>query len=177
MAENVTGVLEDVVDNGKGKGSHIRVGGYKYGVYDPADAGLADLTTGDSVSFRYKETTKDTITYKNIIGRVTKMTSPVSAATSPAAPTKGNFGRVFPVPVTHGDRSIIRQNSVTNATHILTAILAQKPAAKSAGSWEDTVSQAESVAEAVTNVARILEAYSAGDADLAEVEAAIKEVA
>lgn len=175
MSENVTGVVEEVIGDKK-----IKVGGLSYSAFDGKAAGIPDLTVGDSVSFQYTEKEGNGkfagVMFKNIKGRVTKMTTPLPATASATAVTTGRFGNkgVFPVPVTDGSRSIIRQNSVTNATAIMTAILGEQT---KTAKWEDKMAQAEAIANAVVDVARILESYSAGDVDLEEAERALGEVA
>lgn len=174
MAENKVGVVEEMVNKGKaGGGSFIRVGGHKYGAYDPQESGFDSIEVGDSVSFRYNEKpAPGGIVYKNIAGKVTKMKDGLPAAAigdlaaAPAAPRSGGgFSRgSFPVPITDGSRSIIRQNSITNAVAIVDMI-------------PKTNDNPEDIAVQVVGVARILEAYSSGDMDAEEAEAALAEVA
>lgn len=87
--------------------------------------------------------------------------SPVAAA--PSVKASGGFSRgTFPIPAKDGQRSIIRQNSVTNAVNLYTAIMATAKF---------------DVGNAVSDVllmAREFEQYSSGDLD-AEIEAEIDE--
>lgn len=71
-------------------------------------------------------------------------------------PARGGYSppaKVFPVPPTHGDRSIIRQNSVSNAAK--TIIDGGFAKGKSA----------DEVAAQIIAVAQLFEAYSSGDLD------------
>jgi hypothetical protein len=62
---------------------------------------------------------------------------------------------VFPIPALHGDRAIVRQNSISNATKLI--VDSVKPTDKA--NWE-------SLAIEVIQVARMFEAYSCGDLDM-----------
>lgn len=108
MAESIVGIVEEVINNGKGKGSGVRINGSKYGVYDPAAANMDAIEAGMNVSLRYTE--KDGgggIKYKNVQGRITPVKGDV-AATAPAAPQGVVGGR---------EQAIIRQNALTNAVN------------------------------------------------------------
>lgn len=70
-----------------------------------------------------------------------------------------NSGRQFPVPTRHGDRTIIRQNALTHATAIVLK------------TGSDLGSDLPGVANKVIGVAKILEAYSAGDEERRQDEA------
>lgn len=65
-------------------------------------------------------------------------------------------GKVFPLPLLHGDRSIIRQNSLAHATRIVTALLVKAKGA---------VPNDDAIASKVVDMARSFERYSAGDAE------------
>jgi hypothetical protein len=78
-------------------------------------------------------------------------------ATPAAAPAGRSYGapaKVFPIPALHGDRAIVRQNSLTNAVNMLKE---DKDLAKLTG---------EARATYVISVARMFEAYSCGDLDM-----------
>ena len=125
----MVGVVEEVINNGKGKGSGLRIAGHKYGVYDPSDAGLDTIATGTTVSFRYKE--KDGgggITYKNIQGIITTMKDGaiVTPTPAPAAASggKGNFRKNgeeggFPLHARCYERALDRRNALQCATQML----------------------------------------------------------
>ena len=110
MAESIVGIVEEVINNGKGKGSGVRINGSKYGVYDPAAANMDAIEVGMNVSLRYTE--KDGgggVKYKNVQGRITPVKGDV-AATAPPAPAGGGV-------VGGREQAIIRQNALTNAVN------------------------------------------------------------
>ena len=111
MAEQMTGVVEEII-----AGKKIKVGGRNYSAFDGAAAGINMLNVGDSVSFSYVEkpgTGKFAgITFKNIQGKVTKMTAPAGGAPSN---TKA-------MPPSDRERAIIRQNALTNAVNYFTSV-------------------------------------------------------
>lgn len=81
-----------------------------------------------------------------------------AAAPTPAAAPRAAGGgsyapRPFPIPLLHGDRSIVRQNALTNARETCVAY------------WEKHAWPATSngVAEEILALAREFEAYTAGD--------------
>jgi hypothetical protein len=84
-------------------------------------------------------------------------TPPAAPATAVVAPSKPSYGppaKVFPIPPLHGDRAIVRQNSLTNAVNLL------KEHIEFDGDMVKT-------AEFVVSIARVFEAYSCGDMDYA----------
>lgn len=97
--------------------------------------------------------------YNNCKGSIKKVESATPSLM--AKPTGSTFGRSFPVAALAPERSIIRQNSLGHAVNVVMMI---------AGSNSTSTSE---VAEQVIEVARMFEAYSAGDLD---VEIADKEV-
>ncbi len=157
MAETMQGVVEEVINNGTGKGSGVRIGGHKYGVYNPEESGLDAISVGDSVSLRFtKKDGTGGITYKNVNGKITKMTgsaaSSVAAAAPPAVPARSYGGKgVFPIPLDDGQRSIIRQNALTNARELVCKTIKD-------GAKIDT-----KVTDTIIGIAKEFEAYTAGD--------------
>lgn len=77
--------------------------------------------------------------------------SPVSGASSGTRTYSGPPAKVFPIPLLHGDRAIVRQNSVTNAVKLATD-----------GGYIAGLT-GEGAAMLVIDLARMLEAYSCGD--------------
>ena len=156
MAETMQGVVEEVINNGTGKGSGVRIGGHKYGVYNPEESGLDAINVGDSVSLRFtKKGGTGGITYKNVNGKITKMTGGAASSVAASAPTPAprSYGSkgVFPIPLDDGQRSIIRQNALTNARELVCKTLKD-------GSKIDT-----KVTDTIIGIAKEFEAYTAGD--------------
>lgn len=62
---------------------------------------------------------------------------------------------VFPIPANDGSRSIVRQNSVTNATNLVSAMIAK-----------GLIKEGDSVVSTIISMARDFEKYSSGDLDV-----------
>ena len=132
---------------------------YSYGFKKPAFA------EGAEVEFTFTENTYgknvDLASLRVISSGSGKASmAPPSASSEGAAPTPagrsyGPPAKVFPIPALHGDRAIVRQNSLTNAVNLLKE---DKEMAKSSP---------EARAEAIISIARMFEAYSCGDLDVA----------
>ena len=154
----ISGQVEVKAATGKMAGKSIKVGEYWYTVKFPS--ALAGIEKGDYVTFDY--TTNGT--FNNITGKPVKSTPP--ASTPVKAFSGASYGsstaRVFPVPALAPERSIIRQNSLTHALNVLQA----------RAYWEH-VTSCEEYANAAIDVARMFEAYSAGDLDAEMVEAEV----
>ena len=120
---------------------------------------------GDVVSFD-GETGTYGLEGKNIVVTV-KASGPAVSSSAPPTPYKpsgysGAGSRVFPIPALHGDRSIVRQNALARATELYIACRGGKPFDLDADSLI-----------VVIKLARGLEAYTAGDIDRQEAEAAV----
>ena len=139
-------------------------GWFSYGFKKPMFA------IGDEVDFQYTENTYGKNVDHASVKLITKGGGAVGGSTSaaPAAtPMRSGGGyaaKVFPIPALHGDRAIVRQNSVTNATKIVMDLVAKG-------------AEQETVALEVIRVARILESYSCGDIDAEMAESMAKESA
>ena len=129
---------------------------YAFGFKKPA------FKIGDEIDFQYTDGSYG----KSIDVASVKMLKKGEGA--PVPPTMVNPtprasysppAKVFPVPPTHGDRSIIRQNSITNAAKTVID-----------GGFQKGMKPEEAAAMIVT-IAQIFEAYSSGDLD-----ASMKEV-
>jgi hypothetical protein len=72
---------------------------------------------------------------------------------------------VFPIPLLHGDRAIVRQNSITNATKAVRDYLVST----------DGFDSVQDYADIIIEIARKFEAYSCGDLDAQAAEAMVKE--
>ncbi len=77
--------------------------------------------------------------------------SPVSGPSSGTGRYSGPPAKVFPIPLLHGDRAIVRQNSVTNAVKLAAD-----------GGYLAGLRPSEA-ASTVIDIARMFEAYSCGD--------------
>ena len=100
--------------------------------------------------------------------KVTKGGSGVTTSSGGSMVNKGTTGTsyargVFPLAANDGSRSIVRQNSITNAVALYNKL-------REGGAVEEE----ESAAYSVINIARIFEKYSAGDID-AELNKQIEE--
>jgi hypothetical protein len=115
----------------------------------------------DEVDFQYTDSTYGKTVDLTSVRLINKGTPPATASSTTAAPARSGGGgyaaKVFPIPPLHGDRAIVRQNSVTNASKIV---------ADFKGKYESI----EAYTEAVISTARMLEAYSCGDIDRALAE-------
>ena len=123
---------------------------------------------GDEVDFQYTDGTYGKSVDLTSV-RLIKKGAGGAAAPTPAASggAKGSYtpaAKVFPIPPLHGDRAIVRQNSITNATkavydfmhHIATGDVIP-----------DTLDE---YADMIIQTARRFEAYSCGDIDQAVAE-------
>ncbi len=128
------------------------------------------FSEGDDITFASNSTRYGMeIVEGSVVGGSSAGPRPISAA-SPA-PTGGRGGytpaaKPFPIPPLHGDRAIIRQNSLTNARELYCFLVGDKM---------NDVHEAAGLqhsADEVIKLARMFEAYSAGDLDAA---AAMKE--
>ncbi len=117
---------------------------------------------GDEVDFQYTDGTYGKSVDLASVRLIKKGAGGASAAPTAAAsaPAKGSYtpaAKVFPIPPLHGDRAIVRQNSITNAT-------------KAVSDFGLDVDSLEEHAQRIIDVARMFEAYSCGDLDLAKAE-------
>jgi hypothetical protein len=74
-----------------------------------------------------------------------------------------SYGKVFPIPALHGDRSIVRQNALARAADLVAA----SSGGKAFSMDEDAVTR-------IIALARKFEAYTAGDLDMEEAVAEAK---
>jgi hypothetical protein len=130
---------------------------FSYGFKKPAFA------IGDEVDFQYTENTYGKNVDMTSVQMIKKGTGAPTPSASSASPGKAPYSppaKVFPIPLLHGDRAIVRQNSVTNAT-------------KAVGDFFDNTDNFDSVqeyADLVIEIARKFEAYSCGDLDAQAAE-------
>lgn len=150
---SLTGIVQEVINIGVGKGSGLKIDGKKYGCFDPVKTGLDLIAVGDEVSFEWSQKGQ----YSNINGKVTKTGNTGTPAASPAPSASkphsgGNGDFVFPIPALNYQRSVVRRDAVTQAVALVNNF---------EGDFDGmTVDQ---VAEGVVTVARIFEEYATGD--------------
>lgn len=128
------------------------------------------LNVGDAVSCDYVDGSYgkdvDVSTIKKGTPSPNTVPAPGPAKAGPVnGSTYGGKG-VFPIPPLDGQRSIVRQNCVTNARELVAAQFGGKPFTIG----DDTINL-------VIHVARQFEAYSCGDSDVEEVEREIADEA
>ncbi len=149
----VTGIVQEVNNRGKGKGSNILVNGIKYGCFDPVAAHIDTLVAGEGVTFgtvvngTWTNIDKAGVSKTGITGAVT--------AAPPSAPKKGGgaYGKAFPIPPLDGQRSIVRQNSLAHATVLVNNYCYEL-------AKESTLDARVAL---VIETAKCFEAYSCGD--------------
>jgi len=133
---------------------------FSYGFKKPTFA------IGDEIDFQYTENTYGKNVDLTSVQMIKKGTgAPTTASASPAKAPYSPPTKVFPIPPLHGDRAIVRQNSVTNATKAVADILGKT---EYSGTIEDYASE-------IVRVARMFEAYSCGDLDAQAAEAMVAE--
>lgn len=126
---------------------------------------------GDEIDFQFTENTYGKnvdLTSVRLLSKGSGTTaSPSTSTASTGGGSRPAYGapKPFPIPALHGDRAIIRQNSITNATKLVSDTLVVGD-----GSEVDF----ENLANKIIGVARMFEAYSCGDLD-AEMAEKMKE--
>ncbi len=135
------------------------------------------LNVGDVVTLDF---TTDTYGNQVDMGSIKKTAGGATTASTSSSPPPANTSGsksfspsggkgVFPIPALDGQRSIVRQNALTNARELVSKSFV--PTAN----WPGSVSQHTLVADEIIRIAKRFEGYTAGDTDLAEVEAEIAE--
>lgn len=118
---------------------------------------------GDEVDFQYTENTYGKNVDMTSVQMIKKGTGAPAPSTSSSVPGKAPYSppsKVFPIPLLHGDRAIVRQNSVTNATKAVSDYLDDN----------DSVADMHQYADLIIEIARKFEAYSCGDLDAQAAE-------
>lgn len=133
---------------------------FSYGFKKPAFA------IGDEVDFQYTENTYGKNVDLASVQMIKKGTGAPTPSASTASPGKAPYSppsKVFPIPLLHGDRAIVRQNSITNATKAVNDYITNV----------DTIDDLDTYADLIIKIARKFEAYSCGDLDTAQAEAMV----
>lgn len=133
---------------------------YGYGFKKPT------FNIGDEIDFQFTENSYGKnvdLTSVQMIKKGTGAVLTTTGSTSVSKPSYSPPSKVFPIPALHGDRAIVRQNSITNATK----------AVCDNGNNEQGLSNLE-YAEKIIEVARMFEAYSCGDLDAEAAENIMK---
>lgn len=132
---------------------------FSYGFKKPTFA------IGDEVDFQYTENTYGKnvdMTSVQMLKKGTGAPAPIGTVAGPVKAPYSPPSKVFPIPLLHGDRAIVRQNSVTNATRAVHEYIANHV--------EDYTGTLEDYASEILRVARMFEAYSCGDLDAQAAE-------
>jgi hypothetical protein len=113
---------------------------------------------GDSISFNYEESTygmEMDVKSVTMAGAPTPTVGGAGAvgAATPSRPAFTGGKGVFPIPPLDGQRSIVRQSSLTNARELFVATLRSG----------DVISSLDAAAHEIVRLAKIFEAYSCGD--------------
>lgn len=159
MSYTVENITEKTVNTkfGPKKAFSIKANGewYGYGFKKPA------FSIGDEVDFQFSETAYGKQVDDKSVRTLSKAggASPTSSAPAPAK-AYGAPAKVFPIPPLHGDRAIVRQNSITNATKMVTELLVAN---------KEKMGMSET-ADLIVNIARKFEEYSCGDIEAIAAE-------
>jgi hypothetical protein len=117
---------------------------------------------GDEIDFQFTENTYGKNVDLTSVQMLKKGTGAPSPSTPPVSPVKAPYSppsKVFPIPLLHGDRAIVRQNSITNATKAVCDF-----------SGAVGVEDINDYADVIIEIARKFEAYSCGDLDAQAAE-------
>ncbi len=146
---------------------YFYVGGEKY------STGFSrhNLNRGDVVSFSFSTDRYGNQVDVKAISKAAEGMAPKGPAAAPAAKPaerpaySGGSKGVFPIPPLDGQRSIVRQNALTNAREVYTHYISM---GKTSAIGTDELERA---AMGIVAIAKLFERYTAGDMDLEEVEA------
>lgn len=135
---------------------------FSYGFKKPA------FKIGDEIDFQFSENTYGKTVDMTSVQLISKGTGsptpPPATATTAPAKAYGAPAKVFPIPPLHGDRAIVRQNSITNATKAVCDYFKDN----------EGINSVDEYAELIIQVARKFEAYSCGDLDMQAAEEMVK---
>lgn len=127
---------------------------------------------GDTIDFQYTENDYGKQIDDKSVRTIAKGDGGAAPAPAPAAVSGGSaparsYGapaKVFPIPPLSGERAIVRQNSITNSTKLVTETMAARKG----------TADLEEMAKAIVSIARVFEEYSCGDEEAAAAEAIAK---
>ena len=134
---------------------------FSYGFKKPA------FKIGDEIDFQFTENTYGKNVDLASVQLIAKGSgAPAPSASTSTAPAKayGAPAKVFPIPPLHGDRAIVRQNSITNATKVVCDYFDSN----------DGINTVDEYVDLIIQVARKFEAYSCGDLDMQAAEEMVK---
>ena len=125
---------------------------------------------GEEVEFEFESTrygnNVTTVLSSHTGGTGATDTAPSPSVRTPWTGSKGFSGGgkgVFPIPATDGQRSIIRQNALTNARELYTAYVDMGATAVPRG-----IADMEAAAKNIIHIAKMFEHYAAGDYEATE---------
>jgi len=144
MTDTITGTITAVAGTNK---SFQLDGGDWYGVYDPSNL---QASKGDDVTFEFTRKGKWLNVKGKVVGSGAAISSPTAGSVSSAPVKKATGGRTFPVRGTAPERTINRQNALTNAVQYTNEVFTS------------------ATVDEVLDVARQFEAYTCGDLDITE---------
>ena len=127
------------------------------------------FNVGDVVDFKFTDSSYGKnvdLTSLRVISKGDGTTLPAPVVEAPVASSSRPYGpspKPFPIPPLHGDRAIIRQNALTNARELLCNVTRNDTSC----TRFEFLTLGDAASE-VIRIARMFEAYSAGDLDLAE---------
>jgi len=174
VSGTVDSIGERMVNGKRGlvKVYDLYIGGNKYGFGFKAPSSMG-ISVGTAVEFdtkgTYNNVDEGTLKISSSSAPGTVSTPATTGATVaslvPRMVSQGGGGRnaVFPVPVTHGDYAIIRQNALTNARELVTSVAYTGTGSEEhwshVSSWEDLVDR-------VLKTAYIFEDYTSGQREV-----------
>ena len=163
----VTGIVQEINNRGRGKGSNIVINGTKYGCFDPVEARIDSLVAGEEVTFgttvngTYTNIDKTGVTKTGNMGAV--IAPPQAAPSVPKNNSGGHGDFQFPIPPLNYQRSVVRRDSVAHAASIVNTY--------TEGCAADM--ELDARVNLVLSVAKQLEEYSCGDDIEKEAAAAV----
>lgn len=136
---------------------------------------LPGVSVGDVVYFHYIEDKYGNQVDPSGIAKTGTVPLPPNGSATPTLktyPTQPSGGKgVFPIPALDGQRAIVRQNALTNAREAVIQLIVT-----CLNTEEQRRVKDYELANRIVDMARIFEAYSCGDSDMQEAQAAVDEM-